>query len=796
MEIVEAPGRAPDNEFPGRCVTIKEANPNRPTMSIFKSVKELKCTVAGPCRYDVTISNFGPQYNGPIEFIDEIPEVGVGGKAQSQPAGVEAVADPDWDCQKLDPRHLKCTFKKQAIGSSGANVTLPILVTPGPGWKKNDTLQNCVTLKVAEGTIGNGERRCAEYSLDPFNVKVSKTGDQTCELGRDCHFNLTLFNPGPIDHNAPVTISDNLTGLSAAQIVSISPPLPCATQPTSIPFTCTSPGNVSLPLGGAPQVFNMVVRLPNDATAKQFTNCAKVAASRSDLSSGNDASCATVTTKPPGAPAADAVSISKSAVTSECGESGPCAFLVTIRNTSEKPVPGPISFYDTMSSTNGPMSQVKLASAPPAPWVCVSSAVPGMQCSHPGPIPSKGSLSMAYSMQPLPGSLEGLATLKNCAKYEGAPVAELCVSASVPKPEAPLPVVTPPPGRCFGGMIMVGNLCRCPPGERFNGRVCVGEGDGDGGWNGSRPGDETASPPGRVKPPIVVLPPVRTEQTECPRSRPVGVFPDCCPRGMEFRNGRCRLPRGEDSTTPSRSGDDDSPRRKKPPKVCPPQRPIGEYPDCCPVGTEFRNGECRGPRKDPGQGTGGPYPNKQGGNTKTCPNGRIVFKYMQCPDDKPQPRKCPPGYRVLDRPNKYGAYCEPVQQGGSDGNKQGGGGSNGNKQGDGGGKCPTWAPEGRPPNCHCPAGTVRRGNFCGPATCGPGMTGTPPNCHRVCPDGTVNQDETCVPRSNPKPVPKPQPGPPPKPHCSGGKIPRSPDGVCVCPGGTTDRGGQCVGVVR
>lgn len=45
---------------------------------------------------------------------------------------------------------------------------------------------------------------------------------------------------------------------------------------------------------------------------------------------------------------------------------------------------------------------------------------------------------------------------------------------------------------------------------------------------------------------------------------------------------------------------------------------------------------------------------------KTCPNGKRVFgKYARCPDT-PTVRNCPPGYRVLNRPNKYGSYCESV----------------------------------------------------------------------------------------------------------------------------------------
>ena len=260
-----------------------------------------------------------------------------------------------------------------------------------------------------------------------------------------------------------------------------------------------------------------------------------------------------------------------------------------------------------------------------------------------------------------------------------------------------------PPGKCYRGMAFIRGLCRCPSGTRFFASRCVTESP-SAGSGGSYPSRPIAEPP------------------RCPSYRPIGEYPDCCPVGTEFRNGTCRPQRGSGGATPSKSGGD-NPRPRPEPQQCPRSRPVGSFPDCCPVGTEFRNGECRGPRNEPGQGSGGATPSKQGGNVKTCPNGKTVFKYMQCPDEKPKVRSCPPGYRVLDRPNKYGAYCEII-------------------------------PRETPP---------------------PKKTVPPP------------------PKQLPPP---PKPTPPPRPHCTGGKVNRSPDGACVCPGGTTERNGQCVDAVR
>ncbi len=432
-----------DNDAPRRCVTVPEKMADRPSLRVSKVLSDPKdpanpgkggtCKIDGPCRFQITVTNESDKdYTGPITINDEIPAKDTVGKPQAQPAGIENFADPDWNCTKTSTRGISCSNKKQFLAAHQA-ITLTVIGTPGPGWKKNDGFQNCANLVVSDQAFGTGRQSCAQYILDPFNVKVSKTGDQSCSPGGECHFTLTLFNPGPVDHNAPVTISDKLTELSSAQIVSINPPLPCATQPTQVPFSCTSPGPVSLPLGGAPQVFNMVIRLPNDASAAQFSNCASV--SDETRSSESESSCATVATKP--APvSASAISVSKEALSSACDETSPCTFVVTLSNSMDRDIAGPISFNDVMSAGNQAMSQLTLAQAPASPWTCIASAAPGMQCSHPGPLPANGTLSLTLVMQPLAGSLTDATEITNCAIYRGARREPACVT---------LPVRRPPP---------------------------------------------------------------------------------------------------------------------------------------------------------------------------------------------------------------------------------------------------------------------------------------------------------------------------------------------------------------
>ena len=115
-------------------------------------------------------------------------------------------------------------------------------------WQGSQFLNNCASVVPAsEGrhrALSETRQDCADVKLDPFAVQVAKTGDQSCQQGGECRFDLDIFDPGPIPHHAPVTVTDKLSGLSSAEIVSITPAagadsFPCKPAPTKIPFTCT-----------------------------------------------------------------------------------------------------------------------------------------------------------------------------------------------------------------------------------------------------------------------------------------------------------------------------------------------------------------------------------------------------------------------------------------------------------------------------------------------------------------------------------------------------------------------------
>jgi hypothetical protein len=568
-----------DTSFAGRCVTIKDTAPKRPNLFIKKTPPNAQgidgigaCGIKSDCRFTIEIGNNGSApFVGRLQ-IDDVITPGVSKTVQQLSQGIVSTPAGLWHCNTVGAAPGTTCFSmptdKTTTIPEGASVRMEVSVIAGSDWKKNNILENCATLLAdPPDSDVNDNRDCASVKLDPFAVKVTKTGDQTCELGSDCNFKISLFNPGPIDHIAPVTITDQVTGLSPAQIVSITPPLPCATQPTQIPFTCTSPGDYPLLLGpngepSPPQTFNMVVRLPNDATAAQFSNCASV----SD-----------------GASAAD-------------GQS--------------------------------------------------------------------------------------------------------CVT-----------VTATPQAKCFGGMVLLDGICACPDGTKWNGKVC----DGTGGINQVPKVLPVLTPPPVAKPVTVncamnqVLDKatnkcVAVKAKVCPADRPLGAYPNCCPRGTEFSKGKCILLKakpvvcGKDQVLDKATNK--CVRRKNQVKVCPEDRPIGKYPNCCPEGTEFRNGKCRPPRQQQeeqqfceGDRPNGVYPNccpdgyqyargkcrrvqqeqqpDQNDNQtpfqKTCPDGTTVFgQYTECPNDKPVVRDCGEGYRVLQKPNKYGSYCELIPVPGPD----------------------------------------------------------------------------------------------------------------------------------
>ena len=189
------------------------------------------------------------------------------------------------------------------------NSPIIVEVVPGLAWKNLDTalMENCGFITFDNQPADNGSppkhRDCKVVKLDPFDVKVAKSGGQSCQPGKECTFEFDIFNPGNIPHDDPVTVTDKLTGIGDAPIVSLtaasgSDAFPCNPPPTQAPFTCT--GHMRLEVGEHNK-YKVVIRIPADAPKSgAFTNCAGVGKdAAASTPGGTDDVCHTTKLEPP-----------------------------------------------------------------------------------------------------------------------------------------------------------------------------------------------------------------------------------------------------------------------------------------------------------------------------------------------------------------------------------------------------------------------------------------------------------------------------------------------------------------
>ena len=781
-----------DTAAPNKCATVKQTIPDQvgpapkqvvePNLVITKTVNNAggHCEFNRPCTFKIDVRNTGlAPYEGPLEVTDVV--------SPSVPSAIGMGSG--------GPFIWTCTTVKNGVGSligqnsvtckfKGGTARIPakesrsfeVAVTAGATWKGSREIKNCADLIQPDTPV---KKACATATLDPFAVAVAKTGDQSCQAGSDCRFELDIFNPGPIPHDDPVTVVDKLSGLSSASIVSITPsagadPFPCTPAPTTVPFTCT--GRMRLEIGEHNK-YTMVLRLPSDASAAPFTNCASVGAPAGPAGSGQaldkgpaltatggeapkgdgQEACHTVKTTPATPPFA--LKVSKTGPQS-CEPGAACAFDINLANTGKGDHDAPITFTDGVSGAP-PMDIVSIT--PALPCATQPTQVP-FKCTSAGNVALPAAARRAFKVTVrVP---EGVEKFTNCAivasgaandaagRRSGDAESTSCATVTVATPPP-----APAPPRCTGGMILLAEgVCACPPEKIWNGRGCV---DGTGGSNPS------ASNP------------------VCPDSRPVGTPPNCCPEGTRFDGTVCRRP----ATAPA------------PPAVCEPPRPVGTPPNCCPSDTRFEDGVCK-------RFTGGSNNSKDiecprsrpvGTPPNCCPKGTTFErgacrepakeKPKVCTGDRPVgtfPNCCPRGMRFENGACRR-QQTEPV-------------------------KCPTGM-IGTPPNC-CPRGTRFENGKCrGPQTsppkCPTGMIGTFPNCcprgtrfengkcrgpqtsppqqrpfEKTCPDGTkVFGQFTQCPKDKPQLPLKPRACPPNRPN---GTFPN------CCPRQMEFRNGQCV----
>ena len=173
----------------------------RPNLKITKIATAGACPVAGPCPFEIAVKNEGAaDFTGKLAVLDQIGSVSAVSSIEVLPKGVGLPVD----CKpgKGEPaKQTACTFFDESPLMPGETRALNVNVFPGEEWQKDNVLKNCASLfKVSGDTKNNDpvlthEQVCAEITLDPFNVKMAKAGDQSCQPGGECHFDLEALQP-------------------------------------------------------------------------------------------------------------------------------------------------------------------------------------------------------------------------------------------------------------------------------------------------------------------------------------------------------------------------------------------------------------------------------------------------------------------------------------------------------------------------------------------------------------------------------------------------------------------------
>jgi len=643
--ILSKPDGVRDNEQPGRCAKVSIPGPivtqklpdfdvklpvlvSRPNIAIEKRALAQHCALTGPCPFETIIRNKGnAPYRGNLVIFETIASSHAMSQFFPHPAGISCVSDGSFKQNRV------CTLNDVKL-AAGAGMSFAVNIYPSffKGGVSPD-LTSCALFMAARSTgndpntVTSDNEACATIHLDPFAVSIEKSGDQSCQPGGLCRFELDIFNSGPVDHQDPVTIADNLSGIGAAQIVSITGavPFPCAPQPTQIPFNCTSPGNFPLAVGEHRR-YAMTVRMPEAAAGASFVNCASVqprqapglaldlVADRPTTGEGaKDTACHEVRLEP-AAPAPLPTSVDTCLGGMAMTASGRCACPAGTEWSGRRCV-GPTEpasssgGYDTSKSPDAeqrprcPSGQVwQSGRCTPAETKrrpeCPAERPVGTppNCCPRGTVFERGECRVVPVKKKAVCAPTMIGTPPNCRCPEGT---EFKQGACRRKPVQ----------RCTGGMVGTPPDCACPAGTRYSrksgkkGIVCVPDAPAQQQAPRAQcPEGYFGRPPfcKRTKP----LPdkPAPRQEERCPLGM-TGTPPNCCPPGTRSIDGVCRKPQ-PDPAPAARCPEGKTGRppycrdiKRVPDKIirlpkntgpillkCPSYQ-VGTYPDCrCPAG--------------------------------------------------------------------------------------------------------------------------------------------------------------------------------------------------------------------
>ena len=220
------------------------------------------CTTDGVCTFVIDVINNGTAaYSGPLTVTDTYP----GGAPASSTFG----PTPPWTCGPSGPGQFRCDDAGITL-VPGASTSIVVRATMPAGYR-SDTVENCAEVKPIPGEtdLSNNKACAAERIRHPnggSSIRVEKTGDSTCQVGRPCSFTITITNDGPGPFSGPVRIGDaigvdGLGRLDGVAITSIDPPFGCSPEPATLPASCIA--NLSLGAGES-HVHHVTTVIPDD----------------------------------------------------------------------------------------------------------------------------------------------------------------------------------------------------------------------------------------------------------------------------------------------------------------------------------------------------------------------------------------------------------------------------------------------------------------------------------------------------------------------------------------------------
>jgi len=642
------------------CAAIPAENPAAPPAG---KLSIAKTGVAGSCKGDPKVCDFtvtvtngtNAPINGPVEFTDDL----TGDGALFGSAAVTAPAP--WSCPKQG-QGFKCSANLQldAAGGAKASQSFTFSATLGAGTGAVKEMKNCATLVGEPPSCGTVDMTQAPPPPPPVlgepkevpllgNLKaVITAATPECPIAGPCVFNGSLLSTGAgvpfngqmdaltvILGGTPANVQGSGAGFACEREIAVggapSSTVLCKGKQETLPDGQSLPFTITVNPGGTWQK-NNIVRACVDVVSAQDSNKA------------DNKACAEAKLDPFN------VKIAKTG-DQNCQPGSECTFELDICNDQQIVHDDPVTVTDNLVGLQG--AEIVSISAANDPFPC-SPTPDSLPFSCTGKMRLDPGEHNKYTMVvKVPAAAPEQGWFSNCASIGGA-------SAALPRPTAtggsPAPaatemachVVSTEP-QCTGGMVKTeSGECACPAGQSWDGTTCAAPKQAcPPGTSGTYPDCKSLGTGGSNT----------TKQQDTPKPKPgTGTGGSnstrSCPPGFEYRGGKCRCPRGLDYVNGTCRAPQ-KPQQPQPqqPNVCPPDRPVGTPPRCCPEGTEYSRGACRQPRQ-PVQpcppGTVGRYP--------------ICVPLQQKPQEEQRPQRpdCPPGYRQLRRPNKYGAYCEEI----------------------------------------------------------------------------------------------------------------------------------------